>query len=108
MCGSDARTISSDSIVISLPHGNSKVSFDYSCVSNKRACAFILFETFIQLCTALFEPARLLIVEEAILPAPLLKPASFWILILAFSEKCSNCCQIVAATQVQQPRTNFD
>ena len=80
----------------------------YSYVSNKRACAFILFETFMQPCTALFEPARLLIVEVTILPARLLKPAPFWILLLVFSKKCRNCYQIVAATQVQQPRTNFD
>ena len=85
-----------------------KIQGSYSYVFNKRACAFILFETFMQPCTALFEPARLLIVEVTILPARLLKPAPFWILLLVFSKKCRNCYQIVAATQVQQPRTNFD
>ena len=80
----------------------------YSYVSNKRACAFILFRVHMSPCTALFEPARLLILGETILPARLLKPAPFWILLLVFSKKSRNCCQIVAATQVQQPRTNFD
>ena len=56
---------------------------DYSYVSNKRTCAFILFETFMQTCTALFEPARLLIVEVTILPARLLKPRGKYM-----SQKC--------------------
>jgi len=80
----------------------------YSYVSNKRACAFILFGTFIQPCTALLEPARLLILEVTFLPARLLKPAPFWILLYSFNKKCRNCYQIVATTQVQKPRTNFD
>ena len=61
-----------------------------------------------QPCTALFEPARLLIVEVTILPARLLKPAPFWVLLLVFSKKYRNWYQIVRATQMQQPRTNFD
>ena len=63
------------------------VRVSYSYVSNNRACAFILFETSMQPCTALFEPARLFILEETILPARLLKPAPFWILLLVFSKK---------------------
>ena len=49
----------------------------YSYVSNKRACALILFENIMHPCKALFEPARLLILEEIVLPARLLKPAPF-------------------------------
>ena len=84
------------------------VTFMYSYVSNKRACAFILFENLLPPCTALFEPARLLILGETILPARLLKPAPFWILVLVVSKKCRICYQNVAATQVQQPRTKLN
>ena len=59
----------------------------YSYVSNKRACAFILFENIMHPCTVLFEPARLLILEEAILPACLSKLTPFWILLLVLSKK---------------------
>ena len=74
----------------------------YSYVFNKRACAFILFETFMQPCTALFEPARLLIVEVTILPARLLKPAPFWILLLVLSKKKVKSAEI-ATKMLQQP-----
>ena len=69
---------------------------------------FILFGNLLSPCMVLFEPARLLILKETTSLARLLKPAPFWILLLVFSKKCRNCYQIVAATQVQQPRTNFD
>ena len=61
---------------------NQTLDRKYSYVSNNRACAFILFETFMQPCTVLFEPARLLIVEVTILPACLSKPEPFWIHLL--------------------------
>ena len=71
----------------------------YSYVSNKRACAFILFETFMQPCTVLFEPARLLIVEVTILPARLLKPAPFGFFYL-YSVKSAE----IATKLLEQPR----
>ena len=54
---------------------------------NKRACAFILFWNLMSPCTALFEPARLIIQKETILPARLLEHAPFWILLLVLSKK---------------------
>ena len=75
----------------------------YSYVFNKRACAFIPFETFKQPCTALFEPARLLIVEVTILPARLLKPAPFWILLLTVSRKKVKSAE-TAIKMLQHPR----
>ena len=59
----------------------------HAYVSNKWACAFILFGNLLPPCTALFEPARLLILGETILPARLLKPAPLWILLLVLSKK---------------------
>ena len=71
----------------------------YSYVFNKRACAFILFETFMQPCTVLFEPARLLILEVTTLPACLLKPAPFGFFYL-YSAKSAE----IATKLLQQPR----
>ena len=54
-----------------------ELELPYSYVSNKLTCAFILFRLHMSSCTALFEPAGLLILEEIALPARLLKPAPF-------------------------------
>ena len=55
---------------------------------------------------ALFEPARLLILKETIVPAGLLKPAPFWILLLVLSKKKVKSAEI-ATKMLQQPRINF-
>ena len=54
-----------------------------------------------QPCTALFEPAHLLIVEVTILPARLLKPAPFWILLLDSVRSAE-----IATKWLEQPRCN--
>ena len=53
-------------------------------------------------CTALFDPARLLILKETILPARLIKLVPFWILLLVVSKKKVESAEI-AIKMLQQP-----
>ena len=66
--------------------GINPIKWKYYNVCNKYTYTFILFGNFLSPCTALFEPACLLILKETIVPAGLLKPAPFWILLLVVSK----------------------